>query len=165
MIVLREFFTKEEYSNMWEELTMICQDDFLIDAKSAGGALDSNGNMLRNNRGLPIESMMDDSIIVKAFNRIDVPLQSTHLINHYMEGHYYGTHQDKSVWTAVTVLHQPVVKYNGGDLVIDNITVKLEPRDVVLFKGETPHSVTPIHYMTPPTSNMDARISVSRFMK
>lgn len=186
---IENFFTDEEYQMMWSELMMLCQDEFLIDAKEAGGAVDSNNNMLRVNRGLPIESIMDSdsSFIIKTMNNLleydfthrmmayDVAFSSltknsTHLINHYRDGQFYGFHKDKSALTAITVFHKDPKPYSGGDLMFRNdkevIAPVLNKKDLIIFPGELEHSVTPISINDGFTnSNENARISVSRFMK
>jgi hypothetical protein len=159
-----DFFTEEEHNEMYNELMMICVDEIMIDAKEAGGALDSSGTMLRNNKGLPIESMMDDSSIVRIFNnKIPFPCNEyknvSHLVNYYTEGHYYGFHRDKSEFTAITIF-QPK-KYTGGDLTFRHeygiIIPELRPKDLIIFPGNLEHSVSPVVGGN--------RISVSRFMK
>ena len=57
IVVLKDFFSIEEYNVMWQELCFLCQDEFLIDSKHAGGAVDQNKILLRHNRGLPLESI------------------------------------------------------------------------------------------------------------
>jgi len=186
---IEDFFTDEEYYLMWAELMMLCQDEFLIDAKEAGGAVDSNNNMLRVNRGLPIESIMDEesSFIIRAMNKIleydfthrmmaydiefsSLTKNSTHLINHYKENQFYGFHKDKSSLTAITEFYKEPKPYSGGVLVLRNgektISPVLNTRDLIIFPGQLDHCVTPININDGFTnSNENARISVSRFMK
>lgn len=186
---IENFFTEEEYSNMWSELMMLCQDEFLVDAKEAGGAVDGNNVMLRVNRGLPIESIMDEqsSTIVSTMNKIsdydfvqrmlehDVSFsaltkKSTHLINHYTNSQFYGFHKDKCALTAIAVFHRDPKPYTGGDLMFRNsddlISPVLNKRDLIIFPGELDHKVTPVSINESFTnSNENARISVSRFMK
>ena len=161
-----DFFTQEEYSEMYQELTMLCGSDLMLDAIEAGGALDSSGTMLRNNKGLPIESFMGDSVIVNMFNkRIEWPYSdfenTSHLINYYSDGHFYGYHKDKSAYTAITIFHSVPKNYSGGDLTFRDdsgiIIPNVSPRDLVIFPGQLEHSVTPMVGGN--------RISVSRFMK
>jgi hypothetical protein len=70
VLYCEEFFTKEEYDEMWFELGNLCTDEFLINSERAGGARNKNGKMLRFNRGLFIESLMNDSCIIKNMNKI-----------------------------------------------------------------------------------------------
>jgi len=184
---IENFFTDEEYSLMWSELIMLCQDEFLIDAKEAGGAVDSNNKMLRYNRGLPIESIMDQSVIAAKLDKIaeydfvqqmlgyDVSFsaltgKATHLINHYKDGQFYDFHKDRSALTAITVFYREPKPYSGGDLMFrtdkEVISPVLNKKDLIVFPGELDHKVTPVSIKNDFTnSNENARISVSRFMK
>jgi predicted 2-oxoglutarate/Fe(II)-dependent dioxygenase YbiX len=162
-----DFFTQEEYDEMYQELTMLCVDGMLLDAKEAGGATCPTGVILRNNKGLPVESVMDNSVIVNTFNKkmpfpyYDAYENVSHLINYYSDGHYYDYHKDKSQYTAISVFHKIPKNYSGGDLTFKDeygiIIPELKPRDLIVFPGSLSHSVTQMIGGN--------RISVSRFMK
>lgn len=161
-----EFFTQEEYEEMYQELSMVCVDGILVDSKEAGGAVDANGVMLRNNKGLPLESVMTDSSIINIFNKklpfpYDEYKSNSHLVNYYTDGHYYDYHKDKSVYTAITVFHKTPKNYSGGELTFKSeygrIIPELKPRDLIIFPGLLDHSVSPMVGGN--------RISVSRFIK
>jgi hypothetical protein len=161
-----DFFTQEEYNEMHQELLGLCGSGMMLDAEAAGGALDDSGNMLRKNKGLPIESFMEDSSIVKVFDsKIPFPYDQydnvSHLINYYEDGNYYGYHKDKSEYTAITIFHKEPKNYFGGDLTFRDkysiIISEVSPRDLIIFPGHLEHSVSPVVGGN--------RISVSRFMK
>jgi predicted 2-oxoglutarate/Fe(II)-dependent dioxygenase YbiX len=159
-----DYFTQEEYNEMYQELMMLCVDDMMLDAKEAGGATCPTGTMLRNNKGLPIETVMNDSVIINTFNKkMSLPYYEdvSHLINYYSDGHYYDYHKDKSDYTAITIFHKSPKNYSGGDLTFKDeygiLIPELKPRDLIVFPGSLSHSVTKMIGGN--------RISVSRFMK
>lgn len=174
MFLIKEFFTQEQYNEMWEELLFFCNSGLLLDSKEAGGAYDKSGALLRNTKGLPIESVMEDSSIISCFSKQIkqhtefLTLKPTHLINLYNNGHYYDFHKDGCSWTAVTVFHEEPKKYTGGQLTFRDDEgiingIELCRRDCVLFPGRLDHKVTPVHMET--QDPMKGRISVSRFMR
>jgi hypothetical protein len=187
--VSKEHFNEEEYREMWQELSFLCQDELLIDSKEAGGAVNKEGQLLRVNRGLPIESiyenpeessiyritrkkLFDKNFLEKlieyheAYNYLLYPTKETNLINHYMDNHKYDYHRDRCVFTAITIYHYEEKRYNGGMLMIDGVEYDLQPRDLLIFPSYLLHAVTPIE-MKPdtPKDNMSGRISVSKFIK
>ena len=167
-ILCEEFFTQEEYDEMWFELCNLCTDDLLVNSDKAGGAKNHRGELQRFNRGLFVDSVMDDGAIIKYMNKIfdekiveefvshdinyklleykDIP--QANLINHYMGGHSYGYHTDDTFLTAITVFHKIPKPYDGGVLTFmenDSILeLKMNPRDLVVFAGITQHAVSSI---------------------
>jgi len=167
-VLCKEFFTKEEYDEMWLELSNLCSDDLLVNSEKSGGARDARGELLRFNRGLFIESVMNDSSIVKYMNKVfqkeireeiisynqnfrileNDKYPQANLINHYMGGHSYNFHRDNAYLTAITLFHKIPKPYDGGVLTFrennDILEVELEPRDLVVFGSVTDHAVSPI---------------------
>jgi hypothetical protein len=166
----KEFFTQEEYDEMWMELCFLCSDDLLVNSEKAGGAKNGKGQLLRFNRGLFIESVMDDSSITKYMNKVFQKeiyeefvkhnenfklletnnIRQTNLINHYMGGHSYNFHKDQCQLTAISVFHKTPKPYEGGVLTFREndsiIEICLDPRDLVIFAGVTDHAVSPLTF-------------------
>lgn len=191
VILCKNFFTQEEYDEMWLELSYLCNDDFLVDSEKAGGARNEKGELLRFNRGLFIDSIMDNSSIVNFMNRIfeketyekfvtydnsfsvleNKNIKQSNLINHYMGNHLYDYHRDKCSITAITTFHKLPKPYTGGDLTFregdDILNPDLQLRDMVIFLGsQTYHAVSSVHLneSVNQSSNMNGRISVSKFI-
>jgi len=172
---ITNFFSEEEYALMFDELSWLCDDELLLNPTDSGGK-----SYARTSRGLPIESFMpaSDSYIIQKMNKMcDLDLKfdlskykSTHLINHYMGGQRYDYHTDECDYTAITTFYKDPRPYLGGTLVFwkDNVEMTMEKflsRDLIIFPGSLHHKVTPIQMLKNNVTNMDARISVSRFMK
>lgn len=177
------FFTQEEYSKMWVELSYLCNDEMLLPPTESGGTVK------RTSRGLPIESFMESSDIISIMDKIykeefleyiidNFPSyenlrllkKQTHLINHYMEGQQYGYHKDNCEFTAITIFHKIPKLYDGGLLTFRQndsiINIPLMPRDLLLFHANTDHAVSPIQFNDGvDKTNMNGRISVSKFIK
>lgn len=188
-VIWPEFFTQDEYNQMWNELTMLCQDEILIDSYQAGGAIDPNTKqLLRVNRGLPLESVFEDldmsvihTITKRMFDKevveklcqvselmhyLSYPTKQTNLINHYMGNHKYDQHRDNCVITAITLFWREPKSFTGGDLMIDNVSTNLKPRDLLWFPSFKLHSVTPVEMKQGVyIDNMSGRISLSKFIK
>jgi hypothetical protein len=191
--LIKNFFTEEEYQRMWSELASLCQDELLIDSQSAGGAVDRDTKkLLRNNRGLPLESVYEDcysseliTITNKMFEKdnlqrlkeldesfysLEFPIKQTNLINHYMGGHSYGFHRDASLFTAITLFWREPKMFDGGALIFKNGNTTVNPlagpRDLIIFPGYTEHSVTEVKLKAGVSAgNMSGRISLSKFIK
>ena len=187
---IRNFFTTEEYVTMWNELSALCIDEFLIDAKEAGGATTENV-MLRDNRGLPIESIMEaeNSSIIQLMNKVNCAdiisklteydelfnamydsRKQTHLINHYTNSQSYGYHKDNCVITAICVFHKTPMTYTGGKLSFRDSKGYLEPtlltKDLIIFPSNLEHAVSSVNLIEGVSmDNMNGRISVSKFIK
>jgi hypothetical protein len=167
-IHIKEFFTKEEYDEMWFELSNLCNDEMLSNSEKSGGARNARGELLRFNRGLFIDSVMSDSCIIKYMNKLfekeifeelmnynqnygvlqNNKIHQSNLINHYMGGHSYNFHKDNALLTVITVFHKTPKPYTGGVLTFREnnsiLEVELEPRDLVIFGSVTDHAVSPI---------------------
>ena len=72
VIHCEEFFTQEEYDEMWIELCTLCTDELLVNSSEAKGATNMRGQQLRFNRGLFIETVMEQSSIRDITNKIFV---------------------------------------------------------------------------------------------
>ena len=180
---IQNFFTEEEYRNMWVELSYLCSDQLLIPPNESGGTSE------RSSRGLPIESVMSDSDIITIMDKLFQtkildeiinksptyePLRTlrnqSHLINHYMDNQSYGYHKDKCSFTAIALFHRIPKLYDGGDLTFNAngyiINIPLMPRDLVLFHGNLDHAVSSVKlHEGVSKDNMNGRISVSKFIK
>ena len=188
VVLLENFFTEEEYETMWSELEFLCEDDMLVDSRNAGGAKDpETGQLLRVNRGVPIESVMDagNSDIVRLtrlifekqvvenlcsihemYHYLSYPTKEFNLVNHYMGGHKYDYHRDSCVITAITLFWKQPKLFTGGDLSFKFVTPNMKPRDVLLFPSYLLHAVSDVQLndgVEP--ENMNGRISVSKFIK
>jgi predicted 2-oxoglutarate/Fe(II)-dependent dioxygenase YbiX len=169
------FFSEEEYSSMLDELEWLCDDELLFDPQASGGK-----EYVRTSRGLPIESLLkkEESDIIRCMDKIKTlaiepdftDATSTHLINHYMGGQEYGYHKDRCDYTAIAVFYPVPKPFEGGTLWFrkDDEELELEQlltRDLVIFPGSLDHKVTRVKMLKENPCNMDARISVSRFIK
>jgi predicted 2-oxoglutarate/Fe(II)-dependent dioxygenase YbiX len=186
MVIFRKnFFTKEEVDDMLLELQFLCQDEFLVDSSKAGGAV-LDGKLLRNSKGLLIESVMsaESSTVIKTMNKIydkefidsfieetdfyeflKMNTVQTNLINHYMDKQEYGLHKDRCVITAITVFHRTPKPYSGGQLEVGGKVYDPEPGDIIIFPSYKLHGVYPIKMNVETNDNMNGRISVSKFIK
>lgn len=68
------------------------------------------------------------------------------LINHYMDGDFYGPHTDISVLSAVTFFKFDENDYSGGDFIFTDFdyTIKTEHNRCVLFPSLVKHEVKPV---------------------
>jgi predicted 2-oxoglutarate/Fe(II)-dependent dioxygenase YbiX len=187
-----EFFSEQEYNMMYSEIEFLCQDEFLLDSKEAGGASDSSGQMLRQNKGVILESIFNDNNsdihrctrrifenetleqllkLGDVFHYLRMPTKETNLVNHYMDTHSYSYHRDACVMSALTVFHKIPKPYTGGQLKIRygtrEDTIMLQPRDLFIFPSYVEHCVTPISLLpeTDKSDMMNGRISISKFIK
>lgn len=186
-----EFFSEHEYQTMLREIEFLCQEEFLINSQEAGGARDPQGQMLRNNKGVIVESVYGDGSsdihdcmrkihqpeildkllsIGDIFHYLKMSTKATHLVNHYMDTHAYNYHRDACVISMLTVFHKIPKPYQGGQLKIRYGTqehdIHLQPKDVFLFPSYVEHCVTPISLLpnTDRSDMMNGRISISKFI-
>lgn len=172
---IMNFFDEEEHELMLNELEWLCDDDLLFSPQEAGGQ-----EYVRTSRGLPIESLIrkEESDIIMCMNKIEtleLPFdlsnsKCNHLINHYMGGQEYGYHKDRCDYTAIAVFYPVPKTFEGGILSFmkDGEELYMDtflPRDLIIFPGSLDHQVTQVKMLKKDPCYMDARISVSRFIK
>jgi Rps23 Pro-64 3,4-dihydroxylase Tpa1-like proline 4-hydroxylase len=167
-LVYDDFFNKEEMSKIWTELTFLTSPEKMLTPEKTGSALDKEGRILKKNSAIFLESfygdrnmsyistitnkvfdkqIADDLIMVGGlFDFIKVTNVEYNFLSYYENNDYYDFHRDTSIFTALMWLNKEPKKFEGGDLVFNelNETIEYKSNRLVIFPSFYYHAVTPI---------------------
>ena len=172
VVFIDQFYTKEEYAKIWQELCFLNNDpDNFLDPENTGSAWDpdENGNPIykKQNKALSLDSVYADrrvSSILKANRKIFSPevidelikfncvykylLISDYdgtLISYYENADYYLPHRDIANITALTWFYQEPKSFTGGNLTVEG-TLEIEciKNRCVIFPSILDHEVSKI---------------------
>lgn len=185
-IVIDDFYTDEELAGIWQELDFLTPK--LKDPSQTGSATDSDGNLLKRNKGIFLDSSYNDRTIsnilsvnrkifskeiVKVFDENYGPLFKLYknsnfdstLVNYYEKSDYYEPHEDLSIFTALTMLYKEPKNFTGGDLIFPGYDVTIECRSnrLVIFPSMTAHAVNSVN-LTKSLDGNFGRYSIAQFI-
>lgn len=169
IVVIDAVYSEEELALIWNELSFLTSPTRLLNASETGVAVDADGNakknalgvflddfyqrrefsdILRLNRKLFSPEVVDLAIRQNVFfNYLKTSNKDATLINYYEQKQEYKSHEDKSVFTAITIFCKEPVQFFGGDVVFPDIGVTVENKNnrLVIFPGFLKHCITPVY--------------------
>jgi hypothetical protein len=165
---IENMYSDEELELIAEELNFLNYEDKLENPFDTNTARDSNGNSLKQNRGLFLDDLYkkrEISNILKVNRKIfnceyldayanlsfgyksikECNFDST-LISYYENSHYYKPHKDISMHTAVTWFFKEPKLFEGGNLYFNEYNEKIEIQHnmTIIFPSFLLHSVEEI---------------------
>lgn len=168
--IIDDFFTEEEYHNVWNEIMFLAPKMRTPDQTAA--ARSESSGFFKRGVGVFIEEFYrkpNDSYIFHAAKRIlnDEVIQSleTHhilyapfkainsmatMVQMYRNGDYYLSHRDLSLYTVVTLLHKEPKQYNGGEFKFScsHLPIPLENNQTLIFPSVIDHEVTEVKMLS-----------------
>jgi hypothetical protein len=186
-IVITDYFSTEELSNIWNELEYMTHNDLMLPPEKSESATE-NGMLLKNNKALFLDTLYRDrnnSSILKFsrkiyndqefktdlikqnwfFEYLQSSNQDSTLVSYYENSSYYKPHKDASMITAVTHLFKEPIKFSGGCLCFDdyNLTFENENNRMIMFPSVIRHSVKEIK-LDGDVGNCNGRYTISQFI-
>ena len=165
VVIIDDFYTAEQCELIMGELNFLRPDKLLPPAQS-GSALDDDGQVMKNNKGIFLDELYTKREIsdILTVNRklydpdlmqmlIEVhPMYELYrsatvdntLISHYSDGDYYKPHRDTSSFTSLSWFFNKPKSFTGGDLYLSqyDITVECKYNRVMFMLSSTEHEVT-----------------------
>jgi Rps23 Pro-64 3,4-dihydroxylase Tpa1-like proline 4-hydroxylase len=183
-IVIDNFFTHEEYSEVWKEIMFLSSK--MRPPDETGGAKD-RGIPMKKGMGVFIESFFQDyhdSNIFKYSKKLfqkeyveaicssdffylpykGINVSTATLVQVYRNGDYYLPHKDNSLYTAVTLIHKEPREYSGGEFYFaeSNHVVELHNNQTIIFPSIVDHGVSEVKLLS--NEIQDARFTISQLL-
>ena len=161
-IIIDNFYNKNELDIIWKELDFLLDGDKFDSPSDAGAAINDNGKLLANKKGLFLDSVYPNrkiSNILTCNRKLFTNLRSIcdsneswffrylngnydqTILSYYENEDYYDAHSDQSIMTSLTWLYKEPKKFEGGDLYFkDTINNFSEYYSNKLSEGKSPSS-------------------------
>lgn len=167
-IIYDDFFTNDELSIIWNEVLFLTSPNKMLTPDKSGSALDSKGNVLKKNSAIFLEKFyvnrmtsdinnITDKVFSPeifehlnskggVFNYIKITNTNHNFLSYYEDSDYYKPHLDYSVFTMLFWLCREPKKFEGGELIFDDLNEKIDFKSnrLVIFPSYLFHSVTPV---------------------
>lgn len=167
-VIYDDFFNEEELSKIWNEVLFLTSPSKMLPPEKSGSAIDNNGKILKKNSAIFLENIYADrltsdinvltdkvfsreifdqlNLIGGVFNYIKVTNRNYNFLSYYEDSDYYRPHLDYSVFTMLIWLSKEPKKFEGGDLIFDDIneTIDFKSNRLIIFPSFLFHSVTPV---------------------
>lgn len=187
LVIVEEFYDKEELELIWRELNFLTSKDKLLDPSETKSAIREDKTFKKNNRAIFLDVAYNDRRISdilkvnrKIFNEdfmeklIDInPIfrslkYSNHdntLISYYENRGKYEPHADEAILTILTYFFKEPKQFSGGNLLLNDYNLEIEIKNnmVVIFPSALLHEVTEVKMEN---SNFDGagRYCMSQFI-
>lgn len=119
--------------------------------------------LMRKTVGIEVRHALENTsdLYLQLFKHIN---KGATLLQIYKNGDYYESHEDTSVFTAVTLIHNMPKKYQGGELYFDDydFTPKLENNSTIIFPSVINHEVTEVRMKT--NNIEDSRFTITQLL-
>lgn len=164
-LIIENMYSDDELKLIWQELEFLTYRNKLRPPEKCGSARSSDGEYLKNNSGLYLDSIYTDRSIsnilsinpklyseniMKAFSEICFAygnISHTNydatLISYYENGGYYKPHRDTAIYTSITWFYKEPKSFTGGDFNFTQYNVKVPVKNnaTILFPSFVEHSV------------------------
>ena len=166
LVVVDDFYSKEQVRLIWEELDFLCYKDKLRDPNQIRGAT-SKGKIINKRSGIFLHHCYSDPVVSNIlkvnqkvlkfkedlfhkheswFFKNYILDQGKTLISYYENSDYYSLHTDTFVVTVLTWFFKEPKRFTGGELGLyaDNqlSTIKLLNNRMVAFPSCIKHQVS-----------------------
>ena len=186
-IIVDDLYNQNELNLIWEELNFLCYPMKMNPPSKRESALDSDGNLLKNNNLLWIDDIYTDrkyssilninrKIFKERFLRKHphwmfrdnmITIDST-LISYYENEGYYKKHQDTSSITALTWFYKSPKKFIGGDLILsldqEDKLIEVKNNRCVFFPSLIYHTVTMVTMNKEDEGRANGRFCMTQFL-
>lgn len=187
VVLIDNLYNADQQIDIWQELEFISGKDKMKDPEDTGTATDANGNILKKNKAMPLDTIYADRSVsnILTENRIlwdekfmdnlmDHHLffrylrfsnMDSTLVSYYEDSDYYAPHRDDAILTAITWFYKEPKKFQGGDFTIeDEVKIECKHNRCVLFPSMLQHSVDPIKLDTNLKNKKYGRYAISQFI-
>jgi 2OG-Fe(II) oxygenase superfamily len=190
-LVIDETFDEEELVKIWQDIEVVQSKklfEYPSEKNSACDLTTGQPTPLKQNHGVFLDPLVADNTIehipaiasklfwAKGITDILVDIHpalsifanlnhSRTLLSYYSNSDHYKPHVDNAVFTILTWLYKEPKSWTGGDLILNNWDITIEPKHnrSLIIPSSFTHEVTPVKMM--PGSNKDTmgRYCISQF--
>jgi Rps23 Pro-64 3,4-dihydroxylase Tpa1-like proline 4-hydroxylase len=170
--VIKNYFDEQELAEVWQEINFLTYKHKLLPPKQIGSA-NVDGVLQKQNSGLFLDSIYTNrstsNILTHVkklwskniinflkekhfiFKYLEISNKDITLLSYYEDEDHYKWHYDHSVITCLIHLYKEPLKFDGGELLLDNEDYKLpmENNRMIIFPSCFNHAVTPIKFNRP----------------
>lgn len=167
-LIIEDTFDNHELQLIWQELDFLTYGNKLDPATKTSSATDDDGNVLKSNGGIFLDSCyykreisniltvnrkLFEKDILKEFaglsfgyNQILHCNMDFTLISYYEDSDYYLPHVDKSLFTILTWFYKTPKSFQGGDLIFSEYDhqINIKNNMTLFFPSYIKHSVTKV---------------------
>jgi Rps23 Pro-64 3,4-dihydroxylase Tpa1-like proline 4-hydroxylase len=190
-LVIDETFDEVELAKIWEDIESVQANqlfEYPSEKNSAYTTATEKPIFLKQNHGVFLDPLLEKGIInhipeiasklfwAKGLTDILIDIHpalsifsslnySRSLLSYYANTDHYKPHTDNAVFTILTWLYKEPKSWTGGDLVLNNWDITIEPkhnRSLVIPSSFT-HEVTPVKMMPGSDPNTMGRYCISQF--
>jgi len=184
-ITIQNLLTEREFGMIWNELIFFVPK--MLAPEHTNAAKKERGIPRKKGYGIMIDSFFsnkeDSDILLFMRKTVDAEVRNeskkssdlylrlfkhinkgTTLVQLYRNGDYYEPHEDSSIFTAVTLIHNTPKKYQGGELHFADYdyTSKLETNSTIIFPSVIKHEVTEVKMKT--NNIEDSRFTITQLL-
>ena len=188
VVVIDDFYSKQEHDLIWQELCFYHTDpNNFVGPEKTGSAENKDGEVLKKNKGIFLDEvyhLKNFSSILKInrkifnrelcqtliekhtfFNYLKESNKDSTLIQYYENSDYYKSHWDKSLITVISWFFEEPKSFTGGDLIFDDGTlVSCKNNRLIMFPSILNHEVSEIFMDTNLLGKNLGRYSISQFV-
>lgn len=190
-LVIDETFDDVELAKIWEDIDIIQLQKLFEHPNKHNSACDLNTDIptpLKQNRGVFLDPLMADNTIrhippivsklfwAKGITDILVDINpalsifanlnhSRTLLSYYSNSDHYKSHTDSAVFTILTWLHREPKAWTGGELILNNWDITIEPKHnrSLIIPSSFSHEVTPVKMIPGSDATTMGRYCISQF--
>ena len=190
-LLIDETFDEDELTKIWEDIENVQAKqlfEYPSEKNSAYTTATDEPIFLKQNSGVFLDPLVDNGIVkyipeiasklfwAKGLTDILVDIHpalsifsslnySRSLLSYYSNTDHYKPHTDNAVFTILTWLYKEPKSWTGGDLILNNWDITIEPkhnRSLVIPSSFT-HEVTPVKMMPGSDATTMGRYCISQF--
>jgi len=186
-IYIENTYDEDELEAVWRELLFLCESYKLDPPTETGGAINSQGRMLKKNNCVWLTDVYknlkySDIHLVnrKIFDNVDeifgkhsswffkhlyANFEAT-LISYYEDSDYYEPHEDRALITGLTWFFREPKMFSGGNLHFPTFdyTIEVKNNTSIFFPSCLTHAVDEIKMNKKDMFNQNGRFCMSQFL-
>lgn len=185
-IEINDLYSQDELNSIMLELHFLNVSGVFVDPDKSGSAQDKKGKNLKRNKAVHLDAVYakkDTSMVLRAnrklfslnydysklssvFRAIKNSTQDFTMLSYYENADFYKKHFDYSMLTALTYFHYQPKKFTGGELVLTEYGVELEPKHntTYIFCSMEDHEVKPVVMQKEDCGKGFGRYCMTQFM-
>jgi hypothetical protein len=185
IVVIDDFYTKEECDLIWQELSFLNSTEGNFGGPEKTGTATHESVILKKNSGIFLDEVynlrtfsnilnlnrkvfsLSSSLTEKSFffKYLDQSNQDSTLVQYYENSDYYKSHWDKSLITAISWFYQKPKSFSGGDIIFnDELKVECKYNRLVIFASVINHEVEEVKLGQNLLKQNLGRYSISQFI-
>jgi Rps23 Pro-64 3,4-dihydroxylase Tpa1-like proline 4-hydroxylase len=190
-LVIDETFDEGELANIWEDIERVQANnlfEYPSEKNSAYSTKTGEPTLLKQNHGVFLDPLVEKSVVkhipeiasklfwAKGLTDVLIDIHpalsifsslnySRSLLSYYSNSDHYKPHTDNAVFTILTWLHREPKAWTGGELILNNWDITIEPKHnrSLVIPSSFSHEVTPVKMMPGSDTATMGRYCISQF--